>query len=601
MNRSILRLPDSSASAYHPERRRSVRQKLHTPVYVSFNVPQSGTVVDLSELLDLHEHGFSVQTAVPSSGDTSAEIHVNRVVTLSLDLPETKKIVHGTGEVVWIDMTGRAGIRFSFLPDAGRQVLREWLFANLLIASANHTARTEQIAHREQGEAFPHSSPTLGSYSDGTSAKGSPALLPNSSYGISTNVTSISESLAEPTSERGTQGVEPNADEGSLETREVLQPIVEEALAVTGASGAALGLLTDGKMLCRATVGDPSPPLNSEVDSKSGLSGECIRTGLPVLCEDTTTDPRVDPEVCRILGIRSLMAVPIFSNFRVVGLLEVFSPDARAFTPVHGSVLERLVTSNPKINAQQFGEHNAPEEQEANPDWQKDSEKSDLADTDSAHAESGAIADLIDERGLDFGLRSPRRSHFTHIVLLLLVLGTVALVMGYLLAPTIEEYWASSSKQKQGNSAEASIPLQSAAGRPRAIPAAEVRKLADQGDADAQWRLGVLYHDGEGVPKDDRQAVQWFQRAAEQGYVRAQSTLGAYYWAGRGVPQDYAKAYFWSQLALAQGDEISKSRLEGLAAQMTPSQIAKARQEAELWLHSHTQAANTTSSKPANE
>jgi TPR repeat protein len=107
--------------------------------------------------------------------------------------------------------------------------------------------------------------------------------------------------------------------------------------------------------------------------------------------------------------------------------------------------------------------------------------------------------------------------------------------------------------------------------------------------------LGILYHNGEGVPQDDAQAVEWFLRSAEQGYVRAQSTLGAYYWAGRGVPRDYSKAYFWSQLALAQGDENSKSRLEGLAAQMTQSQVAEARQQAEAWLHAHNQAAGSGS------
>ena len=63
--------------------------------------------------------------------------------------------------------------------------------------------------------------------------------------------------------------------------------------------------------------------------------------------------------------------------------------------------------------------------------------------------------------------------------------------------------------------------------------------------------------------------------------LTAQATLGAYYWAGRGVPQDLSKAYFWSAIALAQGDENSKSRLEGLASQMTRAQVSAARQQAE--------------------
>src|SRR5208282_360325 len=57
MDQSIHGLPDPIAGAPNLERRRSVRQKLHTPVYASFNGPRTGMVVDLSELLDLHEDG----------------------------------------------------------------------------------------------------------------------------------------------------------------------------------------------------------------------------------------------------------------------------------------------------------------------------------------------------------------------------------------------------------------------------------------------------------------------------------------------------------------------------------------------------------------
>jgi TPR repeat protein len=121
-----------------------------------------------------------------------------------------------------------------------------------------------------------------------------------------------------------------------------------------------------------------------------------------------------------------------------------------------------------------------------------------------------------------------------------------------------------------------------------------LRKLADNGDADAEWQLGVRYHNGEEVPRDDARAMLWFQRAAEQGHVTAQATLGAYYWAGRGVPQDLSKAYFWSTLAYAQGDENSRSRIEGLSSQMTQSQVSSARQQAELWLRNHNAQAKTT-------
>ena len=117
----------------------------------------------------------------------------------------------------------------------------------------------------------------------------------------------------------------------------------------------------------------------------------------------------------------------------------------------------------------------------------------------------------------------------------------------------------------------------------------ELERLANRGDADAQWQMAVRYHDGEGVPQSDTQAMLWFQLAAEQGNVAAQSALGSYYWAGRGVPEDLSKAYMWSAIALAGGDANSKARLEGLASRMTHAQVSAARQLAEVWLRSHRQ------------
>ncbi len=73
----------------------------------------------------------------------------------------------------------------------------------------------------------------------------------------------------------------------------------------------------------------------------------------------------------------------------------------------------------------------------------------------------------------------------------------------------------------------------------------ELRPLAEQGFAEAQHNLGVMYEDGQGVPKDYAEALKWYRKAAEQGYARAQNNLGFMYRNGRGVPQDYAKALQW--------------------------------------------------------
>ncbi|MGH7181803.1 MAG: trypsin-like peptidase domain-containing protein, partial [Nitrospiraceae bacterium] len=130
---------------------------------------------------------------------------------------------------------------------------------------------------------------------------------------------------------------------------------------------------------------------------------------------------------------------------------------------------------------------------------------------------------------------------------------------------------ASSSKQETTSSTEKSF--------------VELEKLADSGDADAQVNLGVLYANGQGVPKDYAQASQWWEKAAAQGYPPAQVNLGWLYYHiqdyvrarqwwrkaaahgyapaqfglgqlyanGQGVPKDYAQASQWWEKAAAQG------------------------------------------------
>ena len=81
----------------------------------------------------------------------------------------------------------------------------------------------------------------------------------------------------------------------------------------------------------------------------------------------------------------------------------------------------------------------------------------------------------------------------------------------------------------------------------------EYRTLAETGDAEAQFNLGLMYRVGEGIPRDDHEAARWFRRAAEQGLADAQANLGTMYGNGVGVPQDHAETYFWLSLAAATG------------------------------------------------
>ena len=79
------------------------------------------------------------------------------------------------------------------------------------------------------------------------------------------------------------------------------------------------------------------------------------------------------------------------------------------------------------------------------------------------------------------------------------------------------------------------------------------KPLAEQGDADAQNRIGFTYFHGKGVPQDYAEALKWYRLAAEQGWARSQMNLGYMYFNGQGAPQDYAEALKWFQLAAEQG------------------------------------------------
>jgi TPR repeat protein len=87
------------------------------------------------------------------------------------------------------------------------------------------------------------------------------------------------------------------------------------------------------------------------------------------------------------------------------------------------------------------------------------------------------------------------------------------------------------------------------------------RAAAEQGDADAQWRLGSCYHNGQGVSKDYAEAIKWYIKAAEQGYVDVQSRLGYCYYYGQGVKIDYKKAVYWYTKAAEQGNADAQRRL----------------------------------------
>ncbi|HMJ23862.1 MAG TPA: TonB family protein [Terriglobales bacterium] len=129
---------------------------------------------------------------------------------------------------------------------------------------------------------------------------------------------------------------------GRQETDAILGTIAVSAHALTGASGAAIAMPQAGVVICVGRSGDIAPELGDRLAVDSGISGECLRTGRIMRCDDAATDFHVNSEVCRQLNLQSIAAVPLRGQRGRVGLLEVFSSQSYAFTEEHMELLGRL-------------------------------------------------------------------------------------------------------------------------------------------------------------------------------------------------------------------------------------------------------------------
>ena len=96
---------------------------------------------------------------------------------------------------------------------------------------------------------------------------------------------------------------------------------------------------------------------------------------------------------------------------------------------------------------------------------------------------------------------------------------------------------------------------------PRVKQASTWRPSAEQGQAEAQFKLALCYSQGEGVAVDQAEAVRWLRKAAEQGYAEAQQALGVCYNKGEGVGGDQPEACKWFRKAAEQGNPLGQSSL----------------------------------------
>jgi putative methionine-R-sulfoxide reductase with GAF domain len=283
------------------------------PVFASFDGVTGGMILDLSE------QGLSMQTVVPLEPARMPD----RRLHMRLDLRDSNAQLETTGYIAWADALGRAGVRFSDLPKEARQRLDDWLTHNDEKPSRKAPKLTvDRVLGSNHSNGSANGSSKTRSISLEAAAEAGSENFDGSSN-ISTSIQYEFQSL------------------GS-DLNSALRIIGERARTLLRGSGAAIALVDHGPMMCRASVGTGCPPLGTRVDVNSGFSGECIRAGRALRCDDTEIDPRVAAEICRRLGIRSIAAAPIRYERDVVGLVEVFSPHAFAFDEGDLAVLERL-------------------------------------------------------------------------------------------------------------------------------------------------------------------------------------------------------------------------------------------------------------------
>ena len=552
-------------------RRRSVRQRVHLPASANLIGRSTGIASDLSEVVDLSEDGVCIQTSSP--------LAPNALLALSLNLVESKPSISTTGEVVWSDHEGRHGIHFSEISEECRQQIKQWLFANAVSIGIN---QARNIAPAREVPAPTSHTSSASQETKQQSVRQSPeqtraeiaAATESIDIAVPADYSAVLSALV---------AVKREVEVAGADLDRALQLLCDRALSLTDATGAAIAIAmeADGEMICRARAGSDAPGMGARLQVGSGFSGECVRAGTVLSCDDTEMDPRVDREGSRLLGIRSMMAAPIRQEEKVVGLLEIFSPNPHAFRLNDQKILERLA----EMIAASMNRARAARP-EAEPDRISDSTRGPRFKALPQEERAQPQIEMPIEIGR---LLEPTTSPL-RVVLMAIGVGALIILI-WLVASWTKSDNMLRNAARPATAARQELPKISEAPTAGTSDLDKLRKLATDGDPNAQFDLGARYATGEDVKQNYAESVRWFTLAAEQGHVIAQATLGAYYWAGRGIPQDLSKAYFWSAIAQAGGDEASKYRVSVLATRMNPGQLSAAQQQANGWIKKHQPAA----------
>ena len=472
----------------------------------------------------------------------TAPIPVWPRVNVKLDLVGTAGRLVMPARVAWSDAGGRVGIEFLDHSTEIRPALQEWL-KNTFQSAMSLTSSTFEVHSFDEGTIAP---------------------------------------------------------ETSLDS--LLSLAAERAVLLTCADAAAIALNDNRGIFCRAATGEIAPPIGSQIDPHFGLTGECLRSAHVVWCDDTDSDPQVNRESCRRLGIGSLIVAPIVNEGSAVGLIAVFSRRPRGFETSDCCALERLtdtvatLITNGRLNevstetcsqVLQTAEVSGPEVCEPRPSIPleaKPAASDDQSPLNGIPLSSGYQVSMIHK------LVVHRRAVLWPVAAILVALST-----WFSFKPS-QQRWSNRASSTNSSLYLEGVQKSSSSVTPTGASATpvymnhdfeEVRQRAEGGDTNAQLELGAMYASGQHNKESDTEAVNWLTRSANAGNATAAAALGAFYWDGRGVTQGYVNAYTWSTIAAAEGDDVSSYRATILRSRMSQVELDEAERRTAAWLRAH--------------
>jgi hypothetical protein len=397
----------------------------------------------------------------------------------------------------------------------------------------------------------------------------------------------------------------------SLGPESELQAILEQAMEITGATGAAVALSTEDAVCCRASTG-AAPEVGTRLHAGSSLTELCLKTGEVLLCNDTTTDRRVDPRLCKETGIRSVLVLPIKQHAKAVGVLLILSINPNAFEQYDATAMSKLADRVLPLSSESatisdrcldqlpsnhieagrglqkllshadvLKEHNdrlptkdAAEAPEWNggPDIGSQLPDQPVAMTSQEHPRGAswlttglATALALVICGYGYHLNHPRVA--TNVAIL--PIGAA----NHRPAIPNQQHMLSGQDEKTNGRPKPSHSVLTATRQEvvlaiqEPVQGTDVNRIlnrAGAGDSIAQYEMALRYADGEGVPQNYRDAMAWFAKAAAKDNDNAQWKLGLGYIKGIGVPHDERKAVVWFKRAANHGDIRAQSAISDL-------------------------------------